>query len=662
VPLAFLLLAAAADGRENSSTVGDDATRPTPAGRWNAAVYPTHPGESIPAGPASGKSIEIPGYHSYDALTSALREAVSAHPNLARMTSTGTSLEGREIWVVELGSDTGMPRSERPALFLGANFEGDQLAGSELSLQVIRYLLDNYDGDADVKQRLDNYTFYVFPRVNPDGAERMFRAVQEGRSTNGRAHDDDNDGRTDEDGPDDLDGDGFITLMRVPEPGAPYMIDPDDERALKRADAGKGETGGYQVYWEGVDDDGDGFYNEDPAGGVDINRNFQHEYPYYEREAGIHMVSERESRAVMDFLIAHRNIALVLVYGEHDNLVTAPNTRGELADARNVDLFGFADAGFDDASRVGMYSSGQTSGGGFGGGGFGGGGFGGGAPSGSGGQSGGGRRPATTVNTDDLEYFTAVSRKYKEITGIETAPGFDDPAGAFFEYGYYQYGVPSFSSPGWGLPAAEADTSADERGRPGGGARNGGGSGEGAGRETSFDRDLLKWMDAASVEGFIPWTPYDHPTLGRVEIGGFKPYETDNPPYEMIEELGAKQASFVVYLSSLFPRIRVAETEVTDHGGGVFRIKAEIENAGFIPSSTAHGITSRSVRPTMVQLGIAPEDLLSGDPKTSFFQALDGSGRRESFEWIVNGRRGESVELKVMSQKGGGETVRIRLE
>ena len=40
--------------------------------------------------------------------------------------------------------------------------------------------------------------------------------------------------------------------------------------------AQKGEAGGWSVYWEGVDSDGDGFLNEDGVGGVELDRNFPH--------------------------------------------------------------------------------------------------------------------------------------------------------------------------------------------------------------------------------------------------------------------------------------------------------------------------------------------------------------------------------------------------
>ena len=55
--------------------------------------------------------------------------------------------------------------------------------------------------------------------------------------------------------------------------------------------------------------------------------------------------------------------------------------------------------------------------------------------------------------TQDLVYFEAASEAYKRITGIENVPGHRTPEGAFFQYGYYQYGVPSFSTLGWGVPS-----------------------------------------------------------------------------------------------------------------------------------------------------------------------------------------------------------------
>jgi len=304
------------------------------------------------SGPGHVRS-DFQDYHTYQELTTALNGLASSHSNLARVQSIGESAGGRDLWLLELANRDGTPVEQRPALLIAANFEGNQVAGSELALGTVNWLLTNYGTDEEATRALDEHVIYVVPRMNPDGAEKMFASVQTGSTTNNTPYDDDNDARTDEDGPNDLNGDGLITMMRVPDPNGASMIDPDDERLMKEADPKKGETGTHAIYWEGTDDDNDGFYNEDPVGGIDLNRNFQHEYPYYQRGAGLHMISENESRALMDFVVNHRNIGLMLVFGPNDNLITAVNNKGELGSAAGIDLFAFADDSFAEAGEVG---------------------------------------------------------------------------------------------------------------------------------------------------------------------------------------------------------------------------------------------------------------------------------------------------------------------
>ncbi len=305
------------------------------------------------------------------------------------------------------------------------------------------------------------------------------------------------------------------------------------------------------------------------------------------------------------------------------------------------------------------------------------------------GRGGGGVQPATTVNAADLEYFTAIGAKYRELTGLRSTGVVRAPAGAFYEYGYFQFGVPSFSTPGWGLPGGgrpagpggAAGPSGEAPARPAGvpagmagmtgafgqrGAGRGGGAGGGMGADgdggEGIDQRLLQWMDSEKVDGFVAWAPFKHPSLGDVEIGGFKPYATVNPPAAKIAELGAAHAKFAVHLSSLFARVAIAKTEVTALGGGLFRIKADVENAGLLPTALAQGVTARSVKPVMVQLGVPPESIITGSEKTSFIPALAGSGNRQSYEWVVTGKPGATVTLKAVSQKGGTDTATLTLK
>ncbi|MDQ3169050.1 MAG: M14 family metallopeptidase, partial [Acidobacteriota bacterium] len=314
---------------------------------------------AVPSAQAPG----APGYKTYDQLTASLRALAQSHGNLVKLVDLGKSHEGRSVWAVEVANpSTGAgaaPVDQRPALLVAANLEGDQLIGSELALYLARHLATSYATDAKVKALLDKHAVYILPRVNPDGAEQMFGSVKSFRRTNAGKFDADNDGRMDEDGPEDLNGDGFISVMRVKDPKGVYMAHPDDARLMKRADAQKGEAGGWSVYWEGIDNDADGFINEDGPGGVDLNRNFQHKYPYYTADAGPHMVSEPETRAVMNYMLKRNNVAAILTYGASDNLISPTTPQGALGAAQAIDLLAFADASLADARTVGTFTTNQ---------------------------------------------------------------------------------------------------------------------------------------------------------------------------------------------------------------------------------------------------------------------------------------------------------------
>jgi hypothetical protein len=312
------------------------------------------------------------------------------------------------------------------------------------------------------------------------------------------------------------------------------------------------------------------------------------------------------------------------------------------------------------------------------------------------------RKAPTTVNAADTDYFRTISEKYVELVGIRQPLYVREPQGAFFQYGYFQFGVPSFSTPGFGLATADspmqrrmgmmppgagdqpgqAAQAGGQASRAGGGqqmvqmsqggqdimqmiqaGRGGAGADAGQAMTPGIDKQILKWMDTDKIDGFVKWTKFNHPDLGEVEIGGFKPYAVTNPPAAKIAELGASHAKFVLYLTSLLPKVKITKIEALNHGGGIFRIKAEVENTGFLPTALAHAVTSRAVRPTMVQLQVKPEAILSGNAKTNYLQALAGSGNGlGKFEWLIRAKDGDAVALKIVSEKGGTDTAKVTLK
>lgn len=562
---------------------------------------------------------QVAEYLDHEGFTRELRSVVNAS-DAASMRSLANSVEGREIWLVELALPGDLDPADRAALLVVGTLSGDHVVGSHLALEAIRHVTAAAS-TPEGRDLLSNHTIYVVPRANPDGAEAMFAPVKWDRTTNARPIDDDNDGRMNEDGPDDLNGDGMITLMRVLDPEGKFVVDPDEPRLMRRADAGAGQSGSYTLYIEGRDDDGDGFFNEDAAGGVDLDRNFQHVYPYYERTAGPHMVSEVESRALMDFVVAQRNIGAILTYGHHDNLVRAPDSGGRLTGVATSDMADFAQESFDGIGMVGVWSSRPENLAG--------------APPLRGTQAGrdndpdSGRRPAEVINPRDRPYFSHVSERYREITGFTSLPLNREAEGAFFQYGYYQYGVPSFSTQGWD-------------------------PGEGEGN--SLDRRML----SLGAE-FVDWTPVDHPQLEGVEVGGFAPWALTNPPPSRLPELGALQGEFVLALTAMLPRVQIVDTEVTALGGGLYSVEVMIENSGYFPSSLAQGQVAGSVHRVLAQIDVDVDRIITGDTKSARVAELAGSGNRHRFRWVVEGRDGENIGIRVRAQKGGIQSTTVTL-
>ncbi len=468
---------------------------------------------------------------------------------------------------------------------------------------------------------------------------------------------------------------------------------------------------------EGIDNDGDGFINEDGPGGVNINRNFMHEYPYYKPEAGRYMVSEAETKAVMAWLVKHRNVAAVLAFGENDNLITAPNAQGRYGAARTLDLTSFAEASIAGASKTGMFAAGGLAAL------FGRGGRGGGEmmisedmlqalmASGGGyvhgrrrsarrhtcGHGGNGRRPGRSAfanagrsrqpgrrgilpprlrqvrgadrNPDGAPSGQARGRllpnrilPLRRAVLLDTGlgPARSAPRGRPRDGRRRRGGAPGG---GGGQPnAAQMQAFMAQRGGAAGGRAAGGAAGAGDAESAAIDKTLLQWMDREKIDGFVAWTAVKHPDLGDVEVGGFKPYAAVNPPPAKIAELGKSHAEFALYLTSLFPKMAVAKLDAVAQGGGLYRVKAEVENIGFWPTAMTHAVIARAVRPTMVQLQVAPESILSGNQKTNFVQSLTGSGGRQKFDWLIKGKAGDTLTLKVVSQKAGAAEAAVTLK
>ena len=340
-------------------------------------------------------------YSSNDRLSQRITALSKTYPALVKSRSLTKTISGKEVWMMTIG--TGKVE-QKPAIALVGGVEGTHLLGMELAIGIAEQLLAA-SGTDSVKNLLNKQTFYVFPNMSPDATEQYFSKVKYGRSGNARVIDSDRDGKTGEDGFDDLNGDGKISWMRIADPTGTFRLNPEDPRSLIPADAAKGETGHYLLVQEGLDNDKDGAFNEDGAEGVHFNRNSSYNYKNFIPGAGEFAVSELENRALFDFLYDAFNVYAVVTFGPQNNL----------------------------SWPVQVNPAGLS------------------------------KRIINSWSESDAKVNTLVSEKYNKIIGAKDAPKTTAESGDFSQWAYFHYGRLSFSTPGWWLPKVKPDSATKQK-------------------------------------------------------------------------------------------------------------------------------------------------------------------------------------------------------
>lgn len=262
--------------------------------------------------------------YDYPELVEAMRALAAAHPDRVALRSIGKSVEGRDLWCLTIHNPSTGAEAAKAAMYVDGNIHGNEVQAAEACLYLAWYLAENYEANPRVRALVDERVFYIVPTVNPDGRAHWFRAPNTTHSSrSGKApFDDDRDGRADEDGYDDVDGDGQVTQMRRPDPRGRWKADPDDPRRM--IPARPDEDGQYELLGvEGLDNDGDGLVNEDPPGGYDMNRNFPADWrPSHQQPgAGPFPLSWPETQAVADFVRARPNIAGVQAFHNFGGMI-----------------------------------------------------------------------------------------------------------------------------------------------------------------------------------------------------------------------------------------------------------------------------------------------------------------------------------------------------
>ena len=261
------------------------------------APPPAEPEASAPELPNIAITPPRAEYRDLDATLLLLAKWAEARPEAASLVELGTSAGGRPLRALLIAGPGPIPAAERKTLAIIGGLDGLSLHGAEEVLGIAAGLAANPD------QLPAELAFLCLPWASPDGlAAEYARLTGAGPGSLGRDEtdlDEDLDGQSGEDAPDDLDGDGRIAMMLVEDPAGVWRRAPD-ARFLVPHDGGLGQR--YSLWREGEDDDHDGRFNEDGPGGVRVDRNFPYAWrgPYAAESPGPLPLMTGSSRALAD--------------------------------------------------------------------------------------------------------------------------------------------------------------------------------------------------------------------------------------------------------------------------------------------------------------------------------------------------------------------------
>ncbi|MFC1565064.1 M14 family metallopeptidase, partial [candidate division KSB1 bacterium] len=269
-------------------------------------------------------------YYTHDELTQYLKDINRAFPKLTELRSMCKSQMGRDVWMLVINNPETGEEMEKPGFFLNQIHSSEVIASMSCNY-TIWHLLDNYGRDDKITDLVDNMVWYIVPRLDVDGAEAYLTGKPAGKDPN--PVDNDGDFMFDEDPPEDIDGDGVIVQMRKLDPEGTMKISDKDPRIMTRK--APDENGGkfYMIYTEGIDNDGDGKYNEDSYSTRFLsNRNYPGNWKpaIIQGGSGKYPLEETVTMAEYRFIADHPNITL---YVQHHCcgrvILTPPSTSSD---------------------------------------------------------------------------------------------------------------------------------------------------------------------------------------------------------------------------------------------------------------------------------------------------------------------------------------------
>jgi len=551
----------------------------------------------------------------YDEMAAWLRALAAQHPTLLTIESYGQSHMGRDLLVATITDTRTGEHHTKPAHWIDANIHAVEVTGGVAALYIIHHLVTKFvAGDATVVEALRTRTFYIAPRVNPDGVEDALADRPLFHRSSVRPWPWRDGHRWPGLHPQDIDGDGRILTMRIADPDGAWMPHPEEPRVMipvgpLGAPAG---TTRYRLLTEGLIENYDGFTIDQPRdpAGLDLNRNFPAGWGVDVLGSGDHPMSEPEIHSLVRAVKARPNVCGYNAFHTAGGFMLRPSSNLPDSKLPPEDLFIF--------KKFGEHST-----------------------------------PLTTYPVHSV--FEDLTWDKSRVMG-----------GAGDDWAYDHLGVYSWTTEFWdAIYRATGEHSPTDVWY--------------VGPTPSQDLAVCRWSDKHAPGSYVGWRAFDHPQLGKVEIGGPDMFHIwTNAPSSLLRAEVAAHADVAIYQAMASPRLEIKLAEATSLGGDVWKVRLGVANAGWLPTTvTQHAKKMKIVLPAVVEISGANRsaiEVIEGEAKVRIGQLegrskvlldggamSDGTTDRHLQTWIIRAKRGSVVTLSASHQRAGSSTTLLTL-